>query len=101
MGGLSQTFELAYGGERTLPIPFGASAGKDEIDGFVNFSPKTTGVVVVEESSSKILTLPDSFRWCAISIDCEVLPVSPMRCVIPGVLCKIEACISLRYQRHP
>ncbi|CBJ28494.1 hypothetical protein Esi_0107_0035 [Ectocarpus siliculosus] len=28
VGDLPQTFELAYGGERTLPIPFGASAGK-------------------------------------------------------------------------
>ncbi|CAN0209714.1 unnamed protein product, partial [Ectocarpus sp. 12 AP-2014] len=28
VGALPQTFELAYGGERTLPIPFGASAGE-------------------------------------------------------------------------
>ncbi|CAM9503462.1 unnamed protein product, partial [Ectocarpus fasciculatus] len=27
-GGLPRTFELAYGGNRTLPIPFEASAGE-------------------------------------------------------------------------
>lgn len=76
MGDLPQTFELAYGGERTLPIPFEASAGEDEIDGFGIVVPgRTTRVVVVR----RVLANPN------LSWEEGCFPVSSMRCDSQGV----------------